>query len=38
MLNENNKSYIGDSVYFLNKCLKEADPDKEIVTIDVTGF
>ena len=32
------KSYIRDSVYFLNKCPREVDPDTEIVTFDVTSL
>ena len=32
------KSYIRDSVDFLKKCLREVDPDKEIVTFDVTSL
>ena len=32
------KSYIRDSVDFLNKCPREVDPDTEIVTFDVTSL
>ena len=32
------KSYIRDSVDFLNKCLTEVDPDTEIVTFYVTSL
>ena len=32
------RSYIRDSVDFLNKCLREEDPDTEIVAFDVTSL
>ena len=32
------KSYIQDSIDFLNKCPREADPNTEIVTFDVTSL
>ena len=32
------KSNIRDSIYFLNKCPREVDPDTEIVTFDVTSL
>ena len=32
------KSYIPDSVDFLNKCPREVDPDTEIATFDVTSL
>ena len=32
------KSYIRDSVDFLNKCPREADSDTEIVIFDVTSL
>ena len=32
------KSYIRDSIDFLNKCPREVDPDTEIVIFDVTSL
>ena len=32
------KSYIGGSIYFLNKCPREVDPAMEIIAYDVTSL